>query len=113
MPSASRFSLLRPRQRVASGKPNRTIRQTSYSAYTIPDHNGRLFSEAGFFGREWWVLGRKRIPLSMKSPPHPGDLINTEIIEALGLSVSRAAEILKVAARRSPIFFASRRIEAG
>lgn len=34
--------------------------------------------------------------MPMKSPPHPGDLIRTEIIEALGLSVSRAAEILKV-----------------
>jgi antitoxin HigA-1 len=32
----------------------------------------------------------------MKNPPHPGDLIRTEIIEALGLSVSRAAQILKV-----------------
>jgi len=32
----------------------------------------------------------------MKNPPNPGDLIRTEIIEALGLNVSRAAEILKV-----------------
>ena len=32
----------------------------------------------------------------MKNPPHPGDLIRTEIIEALGLTVSKAAEILKV-----------------
>jgi addiction module HigA family antidote len=32
----------------------------------------------------------------MKNPPHPGDLIRTEIIEALGLSVSKAAQILKV-----------------
>lgn len=32
----------------------------------------------------------------MKRPPHPGDLIKTEVIEALGLSVSKAAEILKV-----------------
>jgi addiction module HigA family antidote len=32
----------------------------------------------------------------MKNPPHPGDLIRTEIIEALGLSISKAAEILKV-----------------
>jgi len=32
----------------------------------------------------------------MKNPPHPGDLIRTEIIDALGLSVSRAAEHLKV-----------------
>lgn len=34
--------------------------------------------------------------MPMKNPPHPGDLIRTEIIEAFGLSVSRAAEILKV-----------------
>ncbi len=32
----------------------------------------------------------------MKKPPHPGDLIRTEIIEAFGLSVSKAASILKV-----------------
>lgn len=32
----------------------------------------------------------------MKKPPHPGSLIRTEIIEALGLNVSRAAEILNV-----------------
>jgi len=32
----------------------------------------------------------------MKNPPHPGDLIRTEIIEALGLTVSKAAKILKV-----------------
>jgi len=34
--------------------------------------------------------------MAMKNPPHPGDLIRTEVIEALGLSVSKAAEILKV-----------------
>ena len=32
----------------------------------------------------------------MKNPPHPGDFIRTEIVEALGLSVSHAARILKV-----------------
>ena len=32
----------------------------------------------------------------MKKPPHPGDLIRTEVIEALGLSVSKAAAILKI-----------------
>jgi addiction module HigA family antidote len=32
----------------------------------------------------------------MKKPPHPGDLIRTEIVEPLGLSVSKASEILKV-----------------
>ena len=34
--------------------------------------------------------------MPMKSPPHPGDLIKTEIIEALGLNVSKAAQILNV-----------------
>jgi len=34
--------------------------------------------------------------MRMKNPPHPGDLIRTEIVEALGLNVSRTAEILKV-----------------
>jgi addiction module HigA family antidote len=32
----------------------------------------------------------------MKNPPHPGDLIRTEIIEPLGLNVSKAAGVLKV-----------------
>ena len=34
--------------------------------------------------------------MPMKNPPHPGDLIKTEIVEALGLNVSQAAQILKV-----------------
>lgn len=34
--------------------------------------------------------------MPMKNPPHPGELIKTEIVEALGLSVSKAAGILKV-----------------
>lgn len=34
--------------------------------------------------------------MPMKNPPHPGDLIRTEILEALGLNISRAAQILKV-----------------
>ena len=38
--------------------------------------------------------------MPMKNPPHPGDLIRTEVIEALGLSVSKAAAVLKV--RRAP-----------
>jgi addiction module HigA family antidote len=32
----------------------------------------------------------------MKNPPHPGDLIRAEVIEALGLSVMKAAAILQV-----------------
>ncbi len=34
--------------------------------------------------------------MPMKNPPHPGDLIRTEIIEALGLTVSKTAEVLNV-----------------
>ena len=34
--------------------------------------------------------------MRMKNPPHPGDVIRTEIIEALGLTVSKAAGVLKV-----------------
>jgi len=34
--------------------------------------------------------------MPMKNPPHPGDLIKTEIIEPLDLNVSKAAGILKV-----------------
>ena len=34
--------------------------------------------------------------MPMKNPPHPGSLIKTEVIEALGLSLSKAAEILQV-----------------
>jgi addiction module HigA family antidote len=32
----------------------------------------------------------------MKNPPHPGDLIKTEIVEALGLNISKVAGILQV-----------------
>jgi addiction module HigA family antidote len=32
----------------------------------------------------------------MKNPPDPGDFIRTEVIGALGLSVLKAAEVLKV-----------------
>lgn len=34
--------------------------------------------------------------MAMRNPPHPGELIRTEVIEPLGLSVTRAAAILKV-----------------
>ena len=34
--------------------------------------------------------------MAMKNPPHPGDLIRTEVIEELGLTVTKAAEILKI-----------------
>ncbi len=46
--------------------------------------------------------------MPMKNPPHPGELIRTEIIEALDLSVWKAAEILKVGEPRSPIFCTAR-----
>ncbi|HUO05951.1 MAG TPA: HigA family addiction module antitoxin [Candidatus Binataceae bacterium] len=34
--------------------------------------------------------------MRMLNPPHPGSFIRTEIIERLGLSVTAAAEILRV-----------------
>ena len=34
--------------------------------------------------------------MAMKNPPHPGEIIREEVIEALGLTVSSAAEILGV-----------------
>ena len=34
--------------------------------------------------------------MAMKIPPHPGDMIRTEIIEPLGLSVTQAAEAIGV-----------------
>jgi addiction module HigA family antidote len=34
--------------------------------------------------------------MPMKNPPHPGGLIGTEIVQALGLNVTQAARILKV-----------------
>mgnify|MGYP000318422705 CR=1 FL=1 len=41
--------------------------------------------------------------MPMKNPPHPGDLIKTEVIEALGLSISKAAETLKVFPSAKPM----------
>ena len=40
-------------------------------------------------------MATDRIKVNM-TPSHPGDFIRTEVVEALGLSVSRAAEILRV-----------------
>ena len=34
--------------------------------------------------------------MAMKNPPHPGDFIRTEIVEAAGLTVTAAAEALGV-----------------
>ncbi len=34
--------------------------------------------------------------MAMKNPPHPGEIIREQIIEALGLTVTQAAEILGV-----------------
>ena len=40
-------------------------------------------------------MNKPRIKVKM-TPSHPGDFIRTEIVEDLGLSVTRAAEILGV-----------------
>lgn len=34
--------------------------------------------------------------MPMKNPPHPGDFIRTEIVEAAGLTVTAAAKALRV-----------------
>lgn len=34
--------------------------------------------------------------MTMKNPPHPGEVIREDIVKALGLTVTRAAEILGV-----------------
>ena len=34
--------------------------------------------------------------MPIKNPPHPGDFIRTEIIEPVGLSVTAAADVLRV-----------------
>ena len=34
--------------------------------------------------------------MAMKNPPHPGEMIREDIIKALGLTVTRAAEIIGV-----------------
>jgi addiction module HigA family antidote len=41
-------------------------------------------------------IGQPEITMSMKNPPHPGDFIKTEIVEAYGLSVTAAAQALGV-----------------
>ena len=41
-----------------------------------------------------WATGEKTMPI--KNPPHPGDFIRTEIIEAAGLTVTAAAIALRV-----------------
>jgi len=43
-----------------------------------------------------WLITTEKAEMPMKNPPHPGSLIKTEVIEALSLSVSKAAEILQV-----------------
>lgn len=40
-------------------------------------------------------MSEKPVQVGMK-PPHPGNFIKTEILDALGLSISRGAEILGV-----------------
>ena len=40
-------------------------------------------------------MSEKAVRVGMK-PPHPGDFIKTEILDELGLSISRGAEILGV-----------------
>ena len=58
----------------------------------LPADTIRLFGSVF----ESWSTITKRANMKMKPRPHPGDLIRTEIIEALGLSVTLAANALGV-----------------
>jgi len=49
-----------------------------------------------WFSYDAVALMLRKLSMAMKNPPHPGDLIRTEILEALGLTVSAAASVLKV-----------------
>ena len=40
-------------------------------------------------------MSKRAVDIGMK-PPHPGDFVKTEILDELGLSISRGAEILNV-----------------
>src|SRR5574337_1877432 len=53
-------------------------------------HKGlrRLYEDDDLSGGEY--------AMAMKNPPHPGEIIREEIIEALGLTVTSAADILGV-----------------
>src|SRR4029450_1524458 len=42
------------------------------------------------------TITEEKVKPRMANPPHPGDFIRTEIIEALELSVTAAAKILRV-----------------
>ena len=42
------------------------------------------------------TIERKVKYMTMKNPPHPGEMIREDVIKALGLSVTRAASILGV-----------------
>lgn len=44
-------------------------------------------------------MARQAIAVKM-APPHPGDFIRTEVVEDLGLNISRAARILGVGRKR-------------
>jgi plasmid maintenance system antidote protein VapI len=51
--------------------------------------------------------------MPMKKPPHPGNLIRTEVIEVLGLSVSKAAQIASAARHIVRFFEWQGRADAG
>ena len=51
--------------------------------------------------------------MPMKNPPHPGDFIRTEIIEAAGLTVTAAAKALRVSRPTSSSFSMVRPISQG
>jgi addiction module HigA family antidote len=42
------------------------------------------------------AMGRAKPLAPMKNPPHPGELVREDVLKPLGLTVTRAAELLRV-----------------
>jgi addiction module HigA family antidote len=49
-----------------------------------------------FSGRQLFFLSRRARNMAMKEPPHPGQSVRFNCLEALGLSVTEGAEVLGV-----------------
>lgn len=61
-----------------------------------PDVLGRWPTPAAGLGPRRLPLTCWRITMPMRNPPHPGQFVRDEIVEANGLSVTATAELLKV-----------------
>jgi addiction module HigA family antidote len=94
LPSAAIGSYLREAFRVGQhdltflGSP----RGISESLQNILSFEIRILDETGWYG----VFKAGEENMFMKNPPHPGNFIRTEIVEAAGLTVTAAAIALRV-----------------